>query len=349
MHRQMAAGAGVVSVSRYDLVRRREQPRIVQQRRALGQPRFWRRTHACDLCNRLEHLEKNKARPARSTGCAVHAVFESGLFHYGTYDSSFSHIYSAFGSTILVWQLLRMREQHGAEVRRWDPWLAGVVGWFLILFRNTNALILLFFMALVALSPSPLWARRRALVGVCIGSAVGIGIQLSYNYYASGHFSISSYPNKSFVWDRPMMRSVLFSFERGLFRLTIRRSCSCWFSASRVGRRRCSRQRCSCSCSSTLRSTAIGIAGIWGAVSGTGIRRTGALDDPCLWPRTRGYWRSNTSALDPGRRLAGTVHPPPGDARILAREFSFREGRRSGLLGAPFWWFIRVVSDCGSR
>jgi hypothetical protein len=36
-------------------------------------------------------------------------------------------------------------------------------------------------------------------------------------HYASGHFSISSYLNESFVWGRPMIRSVLFSYEHGLF------------------------------------------------------------------------------------------------------------------------------------
>jgi hypothetical protein len=168
----------------------------------------------------LSILKIIKLDPVEAQAVLFTLFFGTGLFHYGTYDSSFSHIYSAFGSTILVWQLLRMREQRWGETREWDPWLAGVVAFFMILFRNTNALMLLFYVVLVAFLPTlptTLWTKGRVLVGVCIGSAVGIVIQLSYNRYAFGHFAMSSYLNESFVWDRPMIRSVLFSFERGLF------------------------------------------------------------------------------------------------------------------------------------
>lgn len=141
--------------------------------------------------------------------------FGTGLFHYGTYDSSFSHVYSAFGSAVLTWQWSRMAGRRGDVTGRWDPWLVGAVAFFMILFRNTNALILLFFGVLVARTGDT--RRRQILTALVIGATAAETIQLSYNYYASGHFSLTSYLNESFVWDRPMFRSVLFSYERGLF------------------------------------------------------------------------------------------------------------------------------------
>lgn len=168
-------------------------------------------------CLGLSTLRRIKLEPLEAQALLFILFFGTGLFHYGTYDNSFSHIYSAFGCAILVWQLLSLAEQREAEVRWWDPWLTGSAAFFMILFRNPNALTLLAYVVLVALQSATLRAKQRLLVGACVGSAAAIGIQLSYNYYASGNLSLSSYLNESFLWDRPMIRSVLFSFERGLF------------------------------------------------------------------------------------------------------------------------------------
>ena len=165
----------------------------------------------------LRILKRIRLDPLESQAVLFILVFGTGLFHYGTYDNSFSHVYSAFGSTVLVWQLFRMRERGRVKAGAWDAALAGVVAFFMILFRNTNVLIVLFYMVLVASLPTSLWTKGRVLIGAGIGTALGAAIQLSYNHYVSGHFSVSSYLGESFVWDRPMVRSVLFSFERGLF------------------------------------------------------------------------------------------------------------------------------------
>jgi hypothetical protein len=165
----------------------------------------------------LRILRRVRVDPLEAQVVLFLLFFGTGLFHYGTYDSSFSHIYSAFGSTILMWQLLRIDPRREGEASWWDCWLAGGVGFFMILFRNTNVLIVLCYMALVALQSTTFMTKKRVLIGVSIGSAVAIGIQLSYNHYASGHLAISSYLNESFIWDRPMISSVLFSYERGLF------------------------------------------------------------------------------------------------------------------------------------
>jgi hypothetical protein len=124
-------------------------------------------------------------------------------------------VYSAFGSALLVWQLARLGPY--ARVRTRDRVLAAAAAFFMILFRNTNVLLLIFYAALVGWRPITMRDRRHLWTAVGIGAAVGACIQLSYNYYAIGEFSVSSYVHEPFVWDRPMMASVLFSFERGLF------------------------------------------------------------------------------------------------------------------------------------
>ena len=159
----------------------------------------------------LSTLKRQTLGAIEAQGVLFALFFGTGLFHYGTYDSAFSHIYSAFGSAVLAWQASRLGEPRGAEVRPWDPWLTGLAALFMILFRNTNAFLVLFFIALVAFSPSGWRENWRVLLAACVGSGVGSAIQLTYNRYASGHFSLTSYLNESFVWNRPMMWSVLFS------------------------------------------------------------------------------------------------------------------------------------------
>jgi hypothetical protein len=163
----------------------------------------------------LNVLERLQVAAFEAQAILFALFFGTGLFHYATYDNGFSHIYSAFGSMVLVWQLVRVMAN--AREHTWDAPLAGLLALFMILFRNTNGLILLFSGVLVAIVPSPSWNKRRLLRAVGIGAVIGLAIQLSYNRYASGHLSLSSYVGESFMWDRPMIRSVLFSYERGLF------------------------------------------------------------------------------------------------------------------------------------
>ena len=164
----------------------------------------------------LSTLRRIKVDPLEAQAILFLLFFGTGLFHYGTYDSSYSHVYSAFGSAILVWQLSRLQDPRDTGARWWDPWLTAVVAFFMILFRNTNVLILLFYSAL-ALQSRTLPTKRRLLGGLCLGSCVAVAIQLSYNWYATGHFALSSYVDEPFLWDEPMIGSVLLSYERGLF------------------------------------------------------------------------------------------------------------------------------------
>lgn len=146
-------------------------------------------------------------------------VFGTGLFHYATYDSCFSHIYSALGVAFLLWLGVR------AIVRRDNhlpPILTALTCLLFILFRNTNIIVL----AMMA-SAYGYGRRQRGLLSfkngcldvgiVCLGAGSAGLLQLLYNYYACGRFSLSSYGEETFLWDQPHQLSVLFSYERGLF------------------------------------------------------------------------------------------------------------------------------------
>jgi len=146
-------------------------------------------------------------------------VFGSGLFHYATFDASFSHVYSALGAALLTWLAVRAVVNPPHRL----PVLLTIETCFLfILIRNTNilmfgALVVAYFYALRHRGVLTRRGGLRDLAVLLIGTAAGIAVQLSYNYYAQGRLTLSSYGSEPFEWHRPMLRSVLFSYDRGLF------------------------------------------------------------------------------------------------------------------------------------
>ena len=155
----------------------------------------------------------------RSANLAVLAiVFGTGLFHYATYDCSYSHCWTALGLTALL--ALAARSRHGRGRIPW-PALVCIAAW-LMLVRNTNVF------ALAVLGASYLLLGPRHLGGsvrtafrntawLAAGTVTGIGLQLALNTFAHGRFKMSSYQGELFYWDRPMQWSVLTSLpEHGL-------------------------------------------------------------------------------------------------------------------------------------
>jgi hypothetical protein len=156
-------------------------------------------------------LRRLAVSPGTAQWALFFAVLGTGLFHYGTYDSSFSHVYSAFLLAMLLWLLLgRTDRTHG-----WAARAALAVGaLLLVLVRNTN--VLLVGLAAVAGASARGWGWP-SLPPLAAGTAAGVAIQLGYNALATGTLALSSYGAERFVWDRPMWASVLLSYERGLF------------------------------------------------------------------------------------------------------------------------------------
>ncbi|HEY7308492.1 MAG TPA: hypothetical protein VH643_03920 [Gemmataceae bacterium] len=146
-------------------------------------------------------------------------VFGTGLFHYGTYDSCFSHVYSALAIAFLLWLGVRTIVRRNNHL---PALLTGLVCLLLVLFRNTNIIVL----AMMTLAYG--YGRHKQgilsfkdgcvdLGILCLGAGSAGCLQLLYNYYARGRFALSSYGEETFFWNHPQQLSVLFSYDRGLF------------------------------------------------------------------------------------------------------------------------------------
>lgn len=145
-------------------------------------------------------------------------TFGTGLFHYSTYDGSFSHIYSALGVALLMWLSVGAVLDGGGRL----PATTALVAFLLVLVRNTNVVFLAIWAAGVfawgwrsGRREARVWLRNGAWLAGGVGLAAAV--QLGLNAYANGRLVFSSYGQEWFHWDRPMLASVLFSYERGLF------------------------------------------------------------------------------------------------------------------------------------
>jgi hypothetical protein len=147
-------------------------------------------------------------------------TFGTGLFHYATFDASFSHIFSALGVTVLLWfSVWAVHSRQG----RLPIAATALTVCLLLLVRNTNVLFLLFWCATLFIwgwrsghKSLRVWSWNAA--GIAAGASLAVAVQLGLNSYANnGQLVFSSYGGETFLWDRPMLPSVLLSYERGLF------------------------------------------------------------------------------------------------------------------------------------
>jgi len=146
----------------------------------------------------------------------------TGLYHYATYDSSYSHVYSFF----LFATFLYLTELWWTDRRsRWElSILVGVVAGLIVLTRHTNALFLLMFplygvstLASLRGAVSSLAARWRELAAIAIAGALVMLPQLLIYFRATGRFLVSSYGDLGFNFTSPHLWGVLFSVQKGLF------------------------------------------------------------------------------------------------------------------------------------
>lgn len=141
-------------------------------------------------------------------------TFGTALFHYATFDASFSHVYS-FALLAMLLTLVRDRQRS----LRWAV-ACGVVTGLVFLVRVPNALAGLF---LILGRERPLDAvrhwRRELPVWLVMALAflACISPQLAYWKYVSGHLLVSGYGDEWFLWHQPQIMNVLFSMKKGLF------------------------------------------------------------------------------------------------------------------------------------
>jgi hypothetical protein len=144
----------------------------------------------------------------------------TGLLHYGTYDSSYSHAYSFF----LLAALLNLTEDwwRGPSPRR--SLLLGLTAGLIVLTRHTNVLLL----AVVPLAGvaelggvrAAAAAARQRVAAIAVATATAALVvlpQLGIYRAATGQFLVSSYGELGFNFRSPQLWGVLFSVQKGLF------------------------------------------------------------------------------------------------------------------------------------
>ena len=145
--------------------------------------------------------------------------FGTGLFHYGTYDASYSHVYSAALVAALIWLAVRSRSIVSRPLP-FFPVVALAAGLFLV--RTTNILLVGFWVLAVWCGPERARQIRRlgirALAAATIGFPIGIGLTLVLNYEMFGTLTLHTYPGEGFVWDDPKMLLVMIDEQYGVFR-----------------------------------------------------------------------------------------------------------------------------------
>lgn len=144
-------------------------------------------------------------------------VLGTNLFHYVTYDASFSHAYSFCLVSVFSYLVLGRK-----KLSKTTALLAGLVLGLIVLTRVPNAILgLLFAWKLAAM----LWQDRREAVRpvvvdsmlFALGAVAGFFPQMAYWYRTTGHVFVYSYQGESFDFLHPELANYLFSVSKGMF------------------------------------------------------------------------------------------------------------------------------------
>ena len=162
----------------------------------------------------LQNLGCNNKAIIFSTGATI---FGTGLFHYATYDASFSHVYSAFLFSCVLNIASQLKDE---TIKTCDLKLFayGILCTLLILTRQTNLILILSASLILAYNHNLSFSQKKiyAFFSVLCTSA-GITFYLAYNYYHLETFSLSTYGQESVVPFAEHSLRVFASYERGLF------------------------------------------------------------------------------------------------------------------------------------
>lgn len=155
-----------------------------------------------------------KTLPPHSVGFTLLVMtFGTNLFHYLTFDATFSHAYSFFLCAVFVWLTARWSELPSLRTAI----LIGVTAGAIVLVRPTNAIILLYFPLRAFESFAALRKAWSLLLVIVLTALVTLIPQFAYWKLSTGHYIVYSYGNEHFDFASPHPLLVLFSIKKGLF------------------------------------------------------------------------------------------------------------------------------------
>lgn len=144
----------------------------------------------------------------------------TNLFHYATFDVSYSHAYSFFLFAAFLYLCARW---HDAPSTRLSV-LVGCTAGMVVLTRHTNVVFLPVFLlfgisshASIRLGLERLLAKWTQLALIGAVATLVVMPQLAIYYQATGHAVISSYGDQGFNWGAPRVFDVLLGVTKGLF------------------------------------------------------------------------------------------------------------------------------------
>ena len=148
-------------------------------------------------------------------------VWGTNLFHYATFDASFSHIYSFFSITVFIF-LTDLIENKNSCL--WFHHLAlGILAGIIGAIRNPNIVILCYYIFYNVTSFQSFKKRLKKilmptrLLFNLAGLLAGGGLQCVYWYTATGQFLVRSYDTtETFSWLFPHVIAVLSSVSKGM-------------------------------------------------------------------------------------------------------------------------------------
>ena len=153
-----------------------------------------------------------------TAAAVIVTLLGTNLYHYATFDSSYSHAYSF----CLFAAFLDLTDRWYASPTRLVSFLLGLTSGLIVLTRHTNVLFLVCFplygltRGLIA-DRIRLFRDQRRLLTMAIVTAILVVVpQLALYYRATGHLLISAYGDLGFNFP-PQLFGVLFSVQKGVF------------------------------------------------------------------------------------------------------------------------------------
>jgi hypothetical protein len=168
----------------------------------------------------LATLRRLGCPPLVANAVTLAGCFGTGLFHFATYDSSFSHVYSAALFAGLVFVAVSAKARGGPP----NPCLLFLLAFFIALIREPDIPVLLALLVawlIWQVWPLPASHRRKAAAQAAVPVVAAIAavaiFQILYSRWATGSWTLSSYGQEQFTVGAFHERQVLFSYDRGLF------------------------------------------------------------------------------------------------------------------------------------